>query len=217
MAGVKVVGYVRVSTREQADSRLGLDAQRRALAEEADRRGWELELIEDAGYTARTDNRPGLRRTLAMLKRHEVDALVVYKLDRLSRSVQHFAEFLHLAQKQRWALVVLDLNIDMTTPNGRLVAHILAAVAQWESEMIGVRTADAMAEAKTRGARFGREGMAGADAVSRIRHLREQGWPFARIATALDAEAVPTPNGGQRWYGSTVSRIYNSVTKETAA
>ena len=146
-----------------------------------------------------------------MLKRHDVDALVVYKLDRLSRSVHHFAHYLTLAQKQRWALVVLDFNLDMTTPNGRLVAHILAAVAQCESEMIGARTADAMAEAKTRGARFGRDRMTRPD----------NGGPHSRtppprlvlltdLAT-LDADSVPTPNGGQRWYASTVPRIYNAT------
>lgn len=121
-----------------------------------------------------------------------------------------------MAQKQRWALDVLDFHLDMTTPNGRLVAHILAAVGQWEFEMIGARTADAMAEAKTHGAKFGRQRMAGADRVASIVRLREQGWSYGRIAAALDTDAVPTPNAGKRWYGSTVARIYNS-TKETAA
>lgn len=213
---MKAIGLVRVSTREQADSRLGLEAQRRGLVAEAERRGWELEIIEDAGYTGRNDNRPGLKRALAMLKRHEADVLLVYKLDRLSRSVQDFARFLTLAQKQKWALVALDMQIDMTTPNGRLVAHILAAVAQWESETIGARTADAMAEAKARGATFGRVRMAEPATVARIHLLREDGHSFARIAAVLDHEGVSTPNGGARWYGSTVSRIYNATTEETA-
>lgn len=212
-----MVGYVRVSTREQADSRLGLDAQRRGLVAEAERRGWELVIVEDAGYTAHTESRPGLQQALAMLKRHEADALVVYKLDRLSRSVQHFAKYLKLAEHQRWALVALDMQIDMTTPNGRLVAHILVAVGPWESEVIGSRTADAMAEAKTRGVRFGRERMADDATVRRILTLRLEGCSFARIATMLDSEAIPTPNGARRWYGSTVSRLYAATQKEPAA
>lgn len=208
-----MIGYVRVSTPEQADSRLGLAAQRRGLVAEAERRGWELVIVEDAGYTARTENRPGLQQALAMLKRHEADALVVYKLDRLSRSVQHFAKYLKLAERQRWALVALD----MTTPNGRLVAHILVAVGQWESEVIGSRTADAMAEAKTRGVRFGRERMTDDATVQRIQTLRGKGCFFACIATMLDSEAIPTPNGARRWYGSTVSRPYAATQKEPAA
>lgn len=205
---MKVVGYCRVSTREQAEDGHGLAAQRRAIATAAELRDWEVEWIEDAGYTARSDKRPGLTAALQMLRRREAQVLVVSKLDRLSRSVQHFARFLDLAQRQRWALVALDLNLDMTTPNGRLVAHILAAVAQWESEMIGQRTADAMAEAKADGARYGRAAQVSPDVALRITAEREDGLSFAAIAAALDADAVPTPSGGARWYGSTVSRIY---------
>jgi len=208
---MRVIGYVRVSTREQADSRLGLDAQRRALTEEATRRGWSLEIIEDAGYTARSTNRPGLRRALRALRSRQADALVVAKLDRLSRSVQHFATFLAAAQRQKWSIVVLDLGIDMTTPNGRLVVNILASVAQWESEMIGTRTADAMAEARARGATYGRERMADDATVARIRTLRADGLSFGKIAAALDADGTPTPNGGQRWYPSTVARIHKAA------
>lgn len=212
---MKAIGYVRVSTREQADSRLGLEAQRRGLVAEAERRGWELQIIEDAGYSATSVNRPGVQQVLRMLKRRESDVLLVYRLDRLSRSVQDFAQFLTTAQKQRWALVALDMQIDMTTPNGKLVAHILAAVAQWESETIGARTADAMAEAKARGARFGRARLASPESVARIHALRAEGASFARIAEALDADSLPTPNGAVQWYGSTVRRIYNA-TREAA-
>lgn len=212
---MKVIGYVRVSTREQADSRLGLEAQRSGLVAEAQRRGWGMEIIEDAGYTARSENRPGLQQALAMLKQHRADALVVYRLDRLSRSVQHFAQYLKLAERQRWALVALDMQLDMTSPNGRLVAHILMAVSQWESEVIGSRTADAMAEAKTRGVQFGRARMADDETVMLIHELRGNGLSFGRIASALDERNTATPNGASRWYGSTVSRIYNS-TKEAS-
>lgn len=216
MAGVKVVGYCRVSTREQAEDGHGLAAQRRAIATAAELRGWDVEWIEDAGYTARSDKRPGLTTALHMLRRREAQVLVVSKLDRLSRSVQHFAHFLQVAQRQRWALVALDMNLDINTPNGRLVAHILAAVAQWESEMIGQRTADAMAEAKAGGARYGRTVQVAPDVAERIVSARGEGLSFATIAAALDADAVPTPSGGARWYGSTVSRIY-ARTQEAAA
>jgi predicted site-specific integrase-resolvase len=86
---VKVVGYTRVSTREQAEDGHGLAAQRRAIATAAEARGWDVEWIEDAGYTARSDKRPGLTTALHMLRRREAQVLVVSKLDRLSRSVQH--------------------------------------------------------------------------------------------------------------------------------
>jgi DNA invertase Pin-like site-specific DNA recombinase len=209
-----VIGYLRVSTREQADSRLGLEAQRRAITEEGQRRGWDVRFIEDAGHTGRNDRRPGLQEALRALRRKEARALVVAKLDRLSRSVQHFARFLDLAQKQRWALVALDPSVDMTQPSGRMVANILVAVAQWESEMIGVRTADAMAQGKANGARYGRTRMTPPAVVRRIVRLRNTGQSYTAIAATLDASHTPTPNGGKRWHHATVARLHHAATKE---
>src|SRR5688572_29091073 len=83
-----VVGYIRVSTEEQADSRAGLDAQRAAILAEADRRGWRLvDLIEDAGWSGRDMKRPGMQAALEALRAKRADTLVVAKLDRLSRSL----------------------------------------------------------------------------------------------------------------------------------
>lgn len=208
----RAIAYVRCSTSEQADSRLGLEAQRRALQDECARRGWELvETIEDAGYTARNVNRPGLRQALASLKRHGADVLVVSRLDRLSRSVQDFAAMLNTAQRQRWTVCVLDVSVDTSTPNGRLVANILISVAEWESAMIGARTSDAMAEAKRRGTRFGRSRAVSDEVVARIVETRRAGGSFAAIARTLDLDRVPTPAGGQRWYPSTVARIHRAA------
>ena len=137
---MKVIGYLRVSTREQADDGYGLDAQRSAITAEAERRGWDVVWIEDEGYTARRDDRPGLQTALTMLRKKQAQALVVSKLDRLSRSVQHFAAFLSMAMRQRWSVVALDPGIDMTTANGELVANVLMSVAQWESRINGERT-----------------------------------------------------------------------------
>lgn len=207
---MNVIGYLRVSTREQADSGLGLDAQRRAITDEATRRGWDVTWCVDEGYTARNMNRPGLTEALHLLKRREARVLVVAKLDRLSRSLPDFGATLDLARRQKWAVVALDLGVDMTTPSGKLVANILAAVAQWESETIGQRTADAMAEAKARGQRFGRERSIPPKVIKRILRERAKGASFVAIAQALDADSIPTPGGGVRWHESTVRRLVRS-------
>jgi DNA invertase Pin-like site-specific DNA recombinase len=204
---MNVVGYLRVSTREQAESGLGLDAQRRAITDEADRRGWSVTWCTDEGYTGRNAKRPGLQEALRLLKRKEASVLVVAKLDRLSRSVHDFTGTVQVAHKQRWALVVLDPVIDMTTPNGRMVANILASVAEWESDINGDRTRAAMAEAKAKGQRFGRERCIPPKVVKRIMRMHAQGVTYNAIAKRLDASGVPTPNGGQRWYPSTVRRL----------
>jgi len=209
---MKVIGYLRVSTREQAESGLGLDAQRRAIQDEAERRGWEVEWFADEGRSARNLNRPALTEALSMLKRHKAEGLVVAKLDRLSRSVADFAHVLATASKQRWAVVALDLGVDTSTPVGELVAGVMMQFAQWERRIIGVRTRDAMAEAKVKGVRFGRERLTPPEVVARILHEHNQGRSFNAIAKGLDADDIPTPNGGVRWYGSTVARLHRSET-----
>src|SRR6476619_4615889 len=88
---MRVLGYVRVSTSEQASKGAGLEAQRRAILAECQRRGWHLvETIDDAGYSARDLRRPGIQEALRALERGEASALVVAKLDRLSRSMLDF-------------------------------------------------------------------------------------------------------------------------------
>ena len=91
---MRVLGYVRVSTDEQGKSGAGLEAQRAAILNECERRGWELvETIEDAGYSAKDLKRPGIGRALDALNRGDASALVVAKLDRLSRSMFDFTPY----------------------------------------------------------------------------------------------------------------------------
>src|SRR5436309_12983601 len=102
---MRVLAYARVSTQEQADSKAGLEAQKAAIAAEARRRGWAIvETIEDAGYSAKDLRRPGIKRALEELERGRADALVVAKLDRLSRSMIDFTRLMRQAQRQNWAL-----------------------------------------------------------------------------------------------------------------
>jgi DNA invertase Pin-like site-specific DNA recombinase len=84
---LRIIGYSRVSTDEQAVSGLGLHDQEQVLRGEAERRGWEMEIVRDAGASGSTLERPGLRRATEILARREADGLMVAKLDRLSRSV----------------------------------------------------------------------------------------------------------------------------------
>src|SRR3954451_18619945 len=128
---MQVIGYVRVSTDEQSNSGAGLEAQRRAIVAECERRGWHLvEVIEDAGFSAKDMRRPGVQEALRVLKAGEASALVVAKLDRLSRSMLDFAAVITKAQKQHWALVALDVAVDSSTPAGEAMVHMLATFAQ---------------------------------------------------------------------------------------
>ena len=118
-----VSGYVRVSTKQQADSGAGMAVQRAAICLVCQQNEWELgHIYEDAGASAKAlTGRPALAAALKALKAGGASALVVSKLDRLARSVHDFAGLVRLAEKQGWGIVALDLGVDMTTPTGRRV------------------------------------------------------------------------------------------------
>jgi DNA invertase Pin-like site-specific DNA recombinase len=201
---MRVVGYVRVSTVEQADSGAGVAAQRAAIEAEADRRGWAVEFIEDAGYSARSMKRPGLALALDRLRRGDV--LVVAKMDRLSRSLIDYASIVATAQREGWALVALDSPADMTTPQGEAMAGVQAVFAQLERRLISQRTREALAQRKAAGVRLGRERVI-APAVERRAHaLKAEGYSVRRIALALAAEGHRPPGGGD-WQPSTLHRV----------
>jgi DNA invertase Pin-like site-specific DNA recombinase len=203
-----VIGYIRVSTDEQADSRAGLEAQRAAILSEADRRGWHLvEVIEDAGFSGKNLQRPGIVAALEALKRHQADTLVVSKLDRLSRSMLDFAALMDRATREHWALVALDLGVDTTTPAGEAMANVMATFAQFERRLIAQRTKEALAIKKAQGVRIGRPRLLPDDVVARIGRERAAGRSLAAIADGLNVDATPTAQGGRQWYPSTVRAV----------
>lgn len=208
---MKVIGYTRVSTREQAKDGWTLAQQRKDIQRYCEQRGWELiEVIEDAGFTGRNDDRPGLQRALGLLAKrrgHRPDAIVVARLDRLARSLANLVRYIDLSRKQRWGIVALDMDLNTTTANGRLVTRIIASVAEWESEINGERVRDGMAEARACGKVFGFRQLADPSTIERILTARAQGDTYNAIARALDHDQVPTPGDGKQWYPSTVERI----------
>jgi DNA invertase Pin-like site-specific DNA recombinase len=202
---VKVIGYVRVSTDEQAESGAGLEVQRAAIRQEADRRGWSLvEIKEDAASGKSTRRRPGLASALAALDSKHADALVVAKLDRLSRSLSDFSTLMEHSRKRGWAIVVLDLNVDTTTPTGEAMANMLAVFAQWERRIIGQRTREGLAVKRAQGVRLGRPCSLDPEVRNRIKRMVDNGESRASIARTLNAEGVPTAHGGTCWHGSSV-------------
>jgi DNA invertase Pin-like site-specific DNA recombinase len=203
-----VVGYVRVSTTEQADSGAGLAAQRSAIEAECDRRGWALVAVHtDAGVSGKTLARPGLAEALAAVEDGTAAALVVAKLDRLSRSLVDFADLMARAQAGGWNLVALDLGVDLSTPAGEFLASVMASAAQWERRIIGQRTRDALAAKAAQGVRLGRPTQVPAAVAARIVAEHKAGTGWSAIARALDAEQVPTAHAGAHWYPSTVRAV----------
>ena len=142
---MKAVGYVRVSTDKQADRGVSLDAQAEKIRAIAVVHNAELvEIIVDGGESAKSLQRPGMERLLALVDAKKVQAVIVAKLDRLTRSVKDLCELLERLERRGVALISVAESLDTSSAAGRLVLNIMTAVSQWEREAIGERTRDAM-------------------------------------------------------------------------
>ena len=204
---MQVIGYIRVSTDEQQANGHGLDAQRAAITAEGKRRGWDVAWIEEVGSGKDMRCRPKLEAALALLDTHAAEVLVVAKLDRLSRSVRDFADVVERSRRRGWSLVLLDLQLDTSTPMGEAMANMAVVFAQLERRMIGQRTKEGLAAARAKGKRLGSASRTAPDVERRILRERHGGAGLRAIAASLNADAVPTALGGARWHASTVRAI----------
>lgn len=152
---MKAVGYVRVSTQGQADDGVSLDAQRAKLAAYCELNDSELlDVFADEGISGTDRNRPGLAAAINLAKRNRA-ALVVYSLSRLTRSTRHALELADELERAGCDLVSLSERIDTTTPAGRMVFRMLAALAEFERDQTAARTSDALQHLKRQGRRYG--------------------------------------------------------------
>jgi DNA invertase Pin-like site-specific DNA recombinase len=136
-----------------------------------------------------------VQEALRTLAAGEAKALVVVKLDRLSRSMIDFAAVMAKAQKQNWALVALDVAVDSSRPAGEAMVHMLATFAQFERRLIARRARDALAVKKASGVRLGRPPSLPDAVVRRIQRQRGRGDSFRKIAVDLNEARVPTAEG----------------------
>ncbi len=222
---MRVILYCRVSTLDQADNGVSLDAQIAKLTAYASL--YELVVIEtitDAGESAKSLNRPGLQRALTMLRRGEADGLAVVKLDRLTRSVADWQILIdeHFGERPGKQLFSVADSIDTRTAAGRLVLNVLLSVAQWERETTGERTKEALRHKIRNRERVGktRFGFNLADngstlipndseqAAIRLMHqLRNDGFTLRRIAAELTQRGIATKEGLATWTHSAVAYI----------
>ena len=192
----------------QPERHASLEAQRRSLAATCRRHGWQLvEVLEEAGFSAEELKRPGIQETLRVLEMGDAQALVARKLDRASRSLLELAGLLASAQKQGWALVALDCALDTTA--GEAVVNVLCSFAPCERGLISKRVREALARKRAQGVRLGRPPTMSPYAIERIRRERAAGSSLAAIANGLDADRIPTAQGGRRWYPATVRYTLN--------
>ena len=209
----RTVAYLRVSTDKQADRGVSLDAQRAKAEAYAELYDLELcEVIVDAGHSAKTLDRPGLQRALGMLKRGQVEALLVVKLDRLTRSVVDLGKLVDgYFASGKSALLSVSEQIDTRSAAGRLVLNVLASVSQWEREAIGERTSVAMQHKAAHGEYIGgkvpygyrltvdgeriEEDAAEQEVLLEARRLRAAGLSLPAVARDLDAKGFRSRAG----------------------
>ncbi len=166
------VGYARVSTADQ-DPALQLDPLAAAGC---------TKVFEDRASGARAD-RPGLRAALDYAR--EGDVLVTWKLDRLGRSLPHLIETVAGLERRGVGFRSLTEAIDTTTPGGRLVFHLFAALGQFERDLIRERTRAGLAAAAARGRRGGRQPVVTADKLRRAQDLVAKGLSVRDAAVRL--------------------------------
>lgn len=217
-----VIGYVRVSTEEQARGGVSLDSQQEKVRLYAALHGLDLaEVIVDAGASAKSLDRPGLTRALAMLDTGAAEGLIVHKLDRLTRNLGDWTALIdrYFSETGGRSLMSVSESIDTRTAAGRLVLNILMTVAQWERETIVERTRTAMRHKRARAERISRHipfghrlapdgktlapDPAEAAILADIRSWSAAGRPLRWIAAELDRRGVPTRTG-RPWAHSTV-------------
>ncbi len=138
------IGYARISTIAQ-DEALQLDALQRACVDR---------VFIDRASSGSLQDRPGLTSALECAR--PGDSLVVWRLDRLGRSLRHLIDVVHDREERGVALISLTEALDTTTPGGRLVFHVFRAMAQFEKELIRERTMAGLAAARARGRIGGR-------------------------------------------------------------
>lgn len=203
----RAVGYVRVSTVDQAEQGYSLDAQRQRIAAYCEAKDWELvEIYADEGVSA-VKVRPEFERMVAEVLADGVSHVVALKLDRLGRRASDLLALYDRLETKGVGLVFVEEGIDTSTPTGRLMRTLLAAFAEFERDLISERTRIGMAEAKSQGARFGRQSTLDPGVRARIQVMKEAGGSLAGIARTLNEEGVPTGQGGARWYASSVKAV----------
>ncbi|GMV67460.1 MAG: DNA invertase Pin [Candidatus Hinthialibacteria bacterium] len=224
---MKAVGYIRVSTTDQAQEGVSLEAQRAKVEAWCLANGAELVAVHvDAGISGkRADNRPALQEALSQVAR-EKGALVVYSLSRLARSTKDAIGISERIDKAGADLVSLTERIDTTTAAGKMVFRMLAVLAEFERDLISERTATAMGQLKAKGRLVGKvpygydlaqdgetlvANLREQKGIARIKALRDQGLSLRKIGAALDVEGFGTKEGGP-WTAAALKRILDRPT-----
>jgi site-specific DNA recombinase len=227
---MRAIGYVRVSTEEQVREGISLENQRMKIKAYCELNDLELvEILEDAGKSGKDLNREGVQFLLEKMKRRDIDALVVYKLDRLSRRVIDTLKLMELIEKNRVAFHSITEKVDTRTAMGKFFLNMMASLNQMERDLISERTKDALQLKIVKNERAGqvpygwhvaedgrmlREDETEQKAIVVIKDLRGKGYSFRAICTELEQKGFQS--AGKRWHPQTVKRVLEHESRKVA-
>jgi DNA invertase Pin-like site-specific DNA recombinase len=211
--------YARVSTQMQVNDGMSMEAQRKTLRNAAEFAGFSsVEVLLEEGRSGKSiTGRPVLRDALTRLDNGTAQALIVTRIDRLARSTTDFLSIVDRAAKNNWRLVLLDLNLDTSTYQGRFVTTIMSALAEMERGIIAERQKDVHKHRRDNGqvwgVDLGPKQLISDEIRNRIVEEREKGLSLRAIANTLQAEGIPTAYGG-KWSASSIKYVLDQQSEE---
>lgn len=220
-------GYSRVSTDEQSQHGVSLDAQESKIRAYCEAISYDLiEIIREEGVSAKVPlaKRPGGERLLRLAREQKAGSIVILKLDRLFRNASDALQTTEKLRAGKIELCSITERLDTSTPMGQFFFTITAAYAEMERALIAERTKAALAHKRDTlqiyspvPMGFKLDGKQLIPDISeqvvlgRIRGMRESGASLRQIAVALNTDNVPTKRGGKRWYAGTIRYMLKNV------
>lgn len=189
-----------------------LDVQERQLKQAAELAGFtDFEFVREEGRSGKSiSGRPALTSALKRLDAGEAQALFVTRIDRLARSTKDFLSVIDRANTNGWRLVMLDLNLDTSSYQGRFVVTIMSALAEMERGIIAARQKDVHEDRRKRGivwgVDMGPKNKTPEEIRQRVISERASGASYRKIADGLNRDAISSQNGGA-WYPTTVKNL----------
>lgn len=201
--------YARVSTQMQVNDGMSLDAQERDLKRAAEHAGFtEFELLREEGRSGKSiKGRPVLSEALERLDRGDAAAIFVTRIDRLARSTQDFLSIVDRAHNNGWRIVMLDLNLDTASYQGRFVVTIMSALAEMERAIIAERQKDVHKDRREKGLKWGVDlgpkRVISDELYQQMKDWKTAGMSYNAIARKLNADGVKTALD-KKWYAGTI-------------
>jgi len=222
---MNAIGYIRVSTEGQAKEGISLESQTAKIQAYCRLHDMFLaDIIEDAGKSGKDLNREGVQAIIERVKGHQINAVIVYKLDRLSRRVLDTLNLIELMKRHKVVFHSITDNIDTKTAMGKFFLNIMASLAQMERDLISERTKDALRHKISRNERAGQipygwrltedgktlvMNIEEQKTIRFIKGLRAKGYNYSAICRELTKQGHQPL--GSYWYAQSVKNILKRV------